>query len=260
MTTESTMNCTPVRGENEEPLQFEIARKGQELMALLDQVLPENDEMVSGGVLAYLRIVLPAVVRNMNSGVYNDLGLVPPVHNPAYLPPPGMDTVIETLRQEALRTADETTDREVQQYNEGVRWAFAKVRNAFESHRQGFPLDANGERVSEMTSTPSVTATTPKEERTLKVPQGYRAILVPAGVVADKPDYDACAEAATKATGMPSLRNDTWLSIFIREINTWCYQRAVPEPTINDTGTKTGRTSSVHPSKSNTPKSKGSKK
>lgn len=57
-----------------------------------------------------------------------------------------------------------------------------------------------------------------------EAPTGY--VVVPMGESTPRPDYDECARQATVATGMPSLRGNPWLNIFIREINRWCEHRA----------------------------------
>jgi hypothetical protein len=60
--------------------------------------------------------------------------------------------------------------------------------------------------------------------RTIELPEGYQAVLVPEGVAPPEPDYDACARQADLATGA-QCKDRNWLNIFIREINRWCAHR-----------------------------------
>lgn len=58
----------------------------------------------------------------------------------------------------------------------------------------------------------------------IEIPEGYKAVLVRNEFAPPTPDYDECKRQAEVVTGMP-CPNAGWLSIFIREINRWCFQR-----------------------------------
>lgn len=60
-------------------------------------------------------------------------------------------------------------------------------------------------------------------ERTITIPAGYKAILVPDEFDAPHPDFDECVRQANLATGIDTMPS-SWLNIFIREVNRWCYQ------------------------------------
>lgn len=60
-------------------------------------------------------------------------------------------------------------------------------------------------------------------ERTITIPAGYKAILVPDEFDAPHPDFDECVRQANLATGIDTMPT-SWLNIFIREVNRWCFQ------------------------------------
>jgi hypothetical protein len=115
-----------------EPLTCEIARKALELDSLLAQVNMPGDESPGGGVLALAKFAMPALVRNMNEGLYLAFGLIPRVENPAYLPPRNWKGLLEEIRLPAVTALENEKDKVKYQYHEGVRWTCAKFRDAFQ--------------------------------------------------------------------------------------------------------------------------------
>ncbi|MBC8737326.1 hypothetical protein F6X40_10980 [Paraburkholderia sp. UCT31] len=120
----------PPAYDGPEPLNLHISRRIDELMQLIAQVRKEPGGLGDGTVLEAFRALAPCLSRNMRSGLYNSLGCVPRIYDNAYLPPPGWPAFLDAMKAEALRAGDEQ-DAGLRQYNEGVRWTIAQIRQAF---------------------------------------------------------------------------------------------------------------------------------
>lgn len=114
-----------------EPPTFQIARKAVELQSLLDQVAMPSKDLPYGGVLALVKVTLDGLVRNMNMGLYNAFGLLPPIANPAYLPLKNWKQVLEEIRGLEDDDLEARHPDARYHYAEGLRWACSTYRDMF---------------------------------------------------------------------------------------------------------------------------------
>lgn len=63
----------------------------------------------------------------------------------------------------------------------------------------------------------------------LQTPHNY--VMVPSSAALPEPDFDACAAAATEATGLPDMSGHPWLNIFVREVRRWAAHQAFHQAT-----------------------------
>ena len=122
----------------------------------------------------------------------------------------GVIAVVPLAEYEKLRVELELADM----YNEGLDFKFkhycGRIKKVLQRHRER--QKAQAQRIAEL------------EARTLDIPEGYKVILVLNEYAPPTPDYNECYRNADLATGV-THRCKSWVSVFIREINRWCYQR-----------------------------------
>lgn len=121
----------PARGADtgEEPLCAHIARVAWQLHLLLEQIKRPTDEGAGSGNLVLMQFTAEGVARTMNQGLFIHFGEVPPVTNPAYLPPEDWKSRLEAIRQMVPEPEVNWDDAAPYDYYEGVRWTCAKFRD-----------------------------------------------------------------------------------------------------------------------------------
>lgn len=122
----------PVKMISKPPLDQAIAEKGEALLALLDQVLPEERGEAMGTILWGIKEFLPSLVSAMSRGVYRENGQIPEMYYPATLLPAGWSTVMLITLAGVLRTHQEAPDKATRDFNRGTRWAYEKIRREFQ--------------------------------------------------------------------------------------------------------------------------------
>jgi hypothetical protein len=113
----------------EEPLCMHIARVALHLHCLLEQVRRPDDDAPGSGNLVLMQVTAEGMARTMNEGLFAHYGWVPPVTNPAYLPPKTWEAKLKKIRNMVPEVDYDPANPAAHEYSEGARWTCAKFRS-----------------------------------------------------------------------------------------------------------------------------------